>query len=244
MGRKWANIEKKKGAADKLRGQIYTKILFEVTRAVKSGGDDAGTNFLLKIALEKCKKNNVPKDNIDRAIKKGLGGDDDGYADVVYEGYGPGGVAIFVETSTNNTTRTVANVRACFSKAGGSVGTTGSLQFVFTRKAVFEVPKGELDEDEFTLEMIDCGAEEIELEDGFFEVSGPMEVFGAVSKKLEEMGVTPEEANLEQVPTTFKEVTDETYLNIMKLIAKLEADDDVVKVYHNIEFSEHFNDLE
>lgn len=243
MGRKWANIEKKKGAADKLRGQMYTKILFEVTKAVKSGGPEAGANFLLKVALEKCKKNNVPKDNIDRAIKKGMGGDDDGYQDINYEGYGPNGVAIFVEASTNNVTRTIANVRNFFNKNGGTVGTSGSLQFVFTRKAVFEFPQGELDEDEFTLEMIDAGAEDIELEDGYFEVSGPMEVFGTISKKLEELDVSPEEAGLVQVPQTFKEVTDETYLAIMKLVDALESDEDVIKVYHNMEFQEHFNDL-
>lgn len=243
MGRKWANIEKKKGAADKLRGQIYTKILFEVSRAVKSGGDDPGSNFMLRIALDKCKKNNVPRDNIDRAIKRGLGGDTEGYEEVAYEGYGPNGVAIFVETSTNNTTRTVANVRSYFNKVGGSLGTTGSLQFVFNRKAVFEIPQGELDEDEFTLEMIDCGAEDIELTDGYFEVRGPMEAFGTISKKLEDMGVTPEEAGLEQVPLTFKEVNDETYLSVMKLVSLLEEDADVVKVYHNIEFDERFNDL-
>lgn len=243
MGRKWANIVTKKGAADKLRGQIYTKILFEVSRAVKSGGDDPSTNFLLKIALDKCKKNNVPKDNIDRAIKKALGGEDDGYQEVVYEGYGPGGVAVFVETSTNNNTRTVANVRACFNKAGGSLGTSGSLQFIFNRKAVFEVPVAELDEDEFTMEMIDAGAEDIEVEDGFFCINGPMEVFGPISKKLEELGVKPEEATLEQVPTTFKEVDDDTYLANMKLIDALESDDDVIKVYHNIEFDERFASL-
>ncbi|MCO4792402.1 MAG: YebC/PmpR family DNA-binding transcriptional regulator [Bacteriovoracaceae bacterium] len=243
MGRKWANIVKKKGAADKLRGQIYTKILFEVTRAVKSGGDDANTNFLLKIALEKCKKNNVPKDNIDRAIKKGLGTDDDGYQEITYEGYGPNGVAVFVEASTNNVTRTVANVRVCFNKAGGSLGTTGSLQFVFNRKASFEVPVGKLDEDEFTLEMIDAGAEDIEIEDGFFCITGPMEVFGQISKKLEELKINPEEATLEQVPVTFKEVDDETYITIMKMIDALEADEDVIKAYHNIEFNERFNEL-
>lgn len=244
MGRKWANIEKKKGAADKLRGQIYTKILFEVSRAVKSGGDDPGSNFMLRIALDKCKKNNVPRDNIDRAIKRGLGGDTEGYEEVAYEGYAPNGVAIFVETSTNNTTRTVANVRSYFNKVGGSLGTTGSLQFVFNRKAVFEIPQGELDEDDFTLEMIDCGAEDIELTDGYFEVRGAMEAFGTISKKLEDLGVTPEEAGLEQIPLTFKEVNDETYLTAMKLVSLLEEDADVVKVYHNIEFDERFADLE
>lgn len=243
MGRKWANIVKKKGAADKLRGQIYTKTLFEVTKAAKSGGDDPSTNFLLKIALEKCKKNNVPRDNIDRAIKKGLGGESDGYEEINYEGYGPGGVAIFVECSTNNGTRTVSNVRSYFRKTGGTLGVTGSLQFVFNRKAVFEFPVNDLNEDDITLEMIDAGAEDIEIEDGFFSVTGPMEVFGSVSKKLEELGIVPEEASLEQIPTTFKEVDDETYLGNMKLIDMLESDDDVVKVFHNIEFNERFNDL-
>jgi len=243
MGRKWANIVKKKGAADKLRGQIYTKILFEVTRAVKSGGAEASSNFLLKLALDKCKKNNVPKDNIDRAIKKGLGGEDDGYAEVIYEGYGPGGVAVLVESFTNNNTRTVANVRLYFNKVNGSLGTTGSLQFIYDRKASFEVPIEGLEEDEFTLKMIDAGAEDIEVEDGFFCITGPMESFGAISKKLEELGVNPEEAGLEQVPTTFKEVDDENYLANMKLIDFLESDEDVAKVYHNIEFDERFNDL-
>ncbi len=246
MGRKWANIVKKKGAADKLRGQIYTKILFEVTRAVKSGGADASSNFLLKLALDKCKKNNVPKDNIDRAIKKGLGGDDDGYAEIIYEGYGPGGVAVLIEAFTNNPTRTVANIRLYFNKVNGSLGTSGSLQFIFNRKSSFEVPlEGfTLDEDDFTLELIDAGAEEIENEDGYFCITGPMESFGAISKKLEELEVNPEEAALEQVPTTFKEVDDETYLAIMKLVDMAESDEDVVKVYHNIEFNERFNSLE
>lgn len=243
MGRKWANIEKKKGAADKLRGQIYTRILFDVTKAVKNGGDQPTSNFMLKVALDKCRKFNVPKDNIDRAIKKGLGGVDDGYQEINYEGYGPGGVAIFVEASTNNVTRTIGNVRSYFTKCGGTVGTTGSLQFIFTRKAVFELPQGELNEDDFTLEMIDAGAEDIELSDEYFEVSGPMESFGTISKKLEQMNITPEEAGLVQVPTTFKEVSDETYLIIRKLIDLLEGDDDVLKVYHNMEFREEFNNL-
>jgi YebC/PmpR family DNA-binding regulatory protein len=243
MGRKWANIVKKKGEADKLRGQIYTKILHEVTTATKTSGGDPSTNFLLKIALEKCKKNNVPKDNIERAIKKGLGGGDDGYQEITYEGYGPNGVAIFVEASTNNVTRTVANVRVCFNKAGGSLGTTGSLQFVFNRQAVFEVPVKELDEDEFTLEMIDAEAEDIEVEDGYFCIKGPMEAFGVISKKLEEMNIAPAEAGLEQVPTNFKEVDDETYLSITKLVDALEADEDVVRVYHNMEYQERFAEL-
>ncbi|MBD64942.1 MAG: YebC/PmpR family DNA-binding transcriptional regulator [Halobacteriovoraceae bacterium] len=235
MGRKSAKIAAKKGAADKAKSQVYTKALHDVASAVKSGGGDPDTNFLLKIALDRCKKYNVPKDNIDRAIKRGLGGDGEGYEDVTYEGYGPGGVAIFVETSTNNVTRTVANVRNYFTKNGGSLGKDGSLQFIFDRKAVFTVPKAELDEDDFTLEMIDAGAEEIELEDDLFEVTGPMESFGAIQNKLQELGTSPEEAGLQRIPSTFKAVDEQTLEQLEKLIGLFEDDEDVVAVYHNIE---------
>ena len=242
MGRKRANIAMKKGAADKLRSQIYTKTLFEVTRAVKIAGEDPSSNFLLRVALLKCKKNNVPRDNIQRAIKKGLGGDGDGYSDVFYEGYGPGGVAIFVETSTDNGTRTVANVRFAFSKHGGALGTSGSLQFLFDRKAVFEVLQisGELtlDEDEFILDMIDAGAEEIDLEDGVFTITGEMESFGDIQRKLEELGVTPEEASLERIPTSTKAVSGESLEKNLKLIDALNGDEDVISVYHNMELPE------
>lgn len=238
MGRKSAKIANKKGAADKAKSLIYTKALHDVAIAVKSGGGDPETNFLLKIALDRCRKFNVPKDNIDRAIKKGLGGDGQGYEDVTYEGYGPDGVAVFVETSTNNTTRTVANVRSYFNKSGGSLGKDGCLQFIFDRKAVFMVPEGELVEDDFTLEMIDAGAEEIELEDGLYEVIGPMDAFGTIQNKLQELGTTPEEAGLERIPLTHKALSgDDSQKAWDKLINSLEDDDDVVNVYHNLEES-------
>lgn len=235
MGRKSAKIAARKGAQDKLKSQVYTKALFEVTRAVKRGGEDPETNFLLRVALNKCRKNNVPKDNIQRAIKKGLGNEGDNYSDVVYEGYGPGGVAIFVETSTDNVTRTVANMRFYFSRNGGTLGQTGSLQFLFDHKAVFEVPQGELDEDDFMLEMIDAGAEEVEPEGAAFIVTAEKEDFGSIQAKLEEMGITPEEANLERIPNNRKEIDDETFEQVMKLIDVIESDDDVLQVYHNMD---------
>jgi YebC/PmpR family DNA-binding regulatory protein len=240
MGRKWNNIKEKKGDQDKQRSLIYTKSLREVTKAVKQGGNEVESNFMLRIALEKCRKYNVPKDNIDRAIKKGLGNEDEGYEDIAYEGYGPNGVAVFVEASTNNGTRTVANVRNFFNKCGGSLGTTGCLQFVFERKAVFEIAQGKLVEDDFTLEMIDAGAEDVVLEDGFFTVTAPMENFGAIQTKLDELKVTADEAGLERVPLTLKEVDKETFKTVMKLVDLLEGDDDVNKVYHNIQFDEAF----
>ncbi len=240
MGRKWNNIKEKKGDQDKQRSLIYTKSLREVTKAVKNGGSEIESNFLLRIALEKCRKYNVPKDNIDRAIKKGLGNEDEGYEDIAYEGYGPNGVAIFVEASTNNVTRTIANVRNFFNKCGGSIGTTGCLQFVFERKAVFEIAQGKLNEDDFTLELIDAGAEDVILEDGYFTVTAAMESFGSIQNKLDQMKITAEEAGLERVPLTFKEIDKETFKTITKLVDLLESDDDVTKVYHNVQYDDSF----
>ena len=240
MGRKSAKIAARKGAQDKLKSQVYTKALFEVTRAVKRGGEDPDTNFLLRVALNKCRKNNVPKDNIQRAVKKGLGGDGDNFSDVVYEGYGPGGVAVFVETSTDNVTRTVANMRFYFSRNGGTLGQTGSLQFLFDHKSVFEVLQSQLteqglDEDDFMLEMIDAGAEEVEPEDDSLVITGAKEDFGSIQAKLEELSITPEEASLERIPNNRKEIDDDTFEQVMKLIDVIEGDDDVVQVYHNMD---------
>jgi len=235
MGRKSAKIAAKKGATDKAKSRIYSKALHDVAIAIKSGGVDPGSNFLLKIALDRCKKFNVPKDAIERAIKKGSGEGGEGWEEVNYEGYGAGGVAIFAETTTNNTTRTVANVRSYFNKCNGSLGKDGCLQFIFDRKAVFLIPQGDLVEDDFALEMIDVGAEDINLEESVFEVIGPMDAFGEIQKKLQSMDITPDEAGLERIPTSFKSVDEETKAEIEKLTGMLEDDDDVVNVFHNIE---------
>lgn len=238
MGRKSAKIAMKKGAADKARGQVYTRALKDVFKASKGGSADPAANFLLKVAIERAKKMNVPKDNIEKAIKKGQGSDGVGFEDINYEGYGPGGVAVFVEASTDNGTRTVANVRSAFKKCGGQLGNSGSLEFIFNRKAMFLVPGDGIDEDEFTMEMIDVGAEEVELEDNLYEVVGPMEVFGAIQVKLQELSITPDEATLERIPVNYKSVDDETKEQIERLIGMLEEDDDVVAVYHNLEEEE------
>jgi len=235
MGRKSAKIAAKKGASDKAKGQLYTRALKDVFKASKSGGADIETNFLLKIAVERCKKFNVPKDNIDRAIKKGQGSDGIGYEDISYEGYGPNGVAIFVEASTNNVTRTAANVRSYFKKCGGSLGVNGSLEFIFKHEAEFSIPAAGIDEDQFTLEMIDAGAEEVELDEEFYEVKGPKEAFGSIQVKLQEMNITPDEAGLVRTPLVYKEADEETTEQIDKLIGMLEEDDDVVTVYDNME---------
>lgn len=235
MGRKSAKIATKKGAADKARGQLYTRALKDVFKASKGGSNDPSANFLLKVAIEKAKKFNVPKDLIEKAVKKGQGSGGVGYEDISYEGYGPNGVAVFVEASTDNPTRTVANIRVYFKKCNGALGTTGSLEFVFDRKAQFEVIAEGIDEDDFTLQMIDAGVDDVELDEGYFVVTGPKEAFGRIQEKLQEIKVIPEEASLVRIPNSKKEVDAETLEQIEKLIDLLESDDDVVTVYHNLE---------
>jgi YebC/PmpR family DNA-binding regulatory protein len=235
MGRKSAKIALRKGAADKARSQVYAKTLKEVFLASKKGGAGVGTNFLLKVAVERCKKFNVPRDLIDKAIKKGQGTDGVGYEEVSYEGYGPHGVAIFVETSTNNPTRTVANVKSYFNKHDGSVGVTGSLKFLFERKAVFEIPLEGINEEEFTLHMIDAGAEDVQLDEGFYVVTAGMESFGAIQEKLQAISITPEEASLVRIPTTKKKLDEASAGEVYELIDMIEEDDDVITVYHNME---------
>ncbi|MGB0452934.1 MAG: YebC/PmpR family DNA-binding transcriptional regulator [Bacteriovoracaceae bacterium] len=238
MGRKSAKIADRKGAADRAKAQVYTKALHDVYIASKSGSDDVGTNFLLKVAVERCKKFNVPKDNVEKAIKKGQGSDGAGYEDINYEGYGPNGVAVFVEASTNNVTRTVANVRNYFKKCGGSLGVTGSLEFVFSQKSSFKVPAEGIDEDDFTMSMIDAGAEDVISEGEFFKVLGERDSFGTIQEMLQQINVTPEEASLVRIPLNTKSVDDETFEQIEKLIGLLEDDEDVVTVYHNMEDSD------
>ncbi len=236
MGRKSAKIAAKKGATDKARGQLYTRALKDVFKASKSGGPELESNFLLKVAVERCKKFNVPKENIERAIKKGQGPDGEGFEDVTYEGHGPNGVAIFVEASTNNTTRTAGNIRSYFKKCKGALGVNGALDFVFERKAIFTLPCELVeDEDDFTLSMIDVGAEEVEREDDLYEIKAPMEFFGAIQEKLQELNLTPEEAGLVRIPLITKTVDADTLEQIERLIAMLEEDDDVVTVYDNLE---------
>lgn len=235
MGRKSAKIAVKKGAADKARGQLYTKALKDIFKASKSGSGDPATNFLLRVAVERAKKMNVPKDNIEKAIKKGQGSGGAVMEDISYEGYGPAGIAIFVEASTDNPTRTVGNVRSYFRKCEGTLGVSGSLEFLFKTKAVFIVPAEGIDEDEFTLAMIDGGADEVEREEDHYKVTGEMEMFGPIQEKLQSIEVTPDEASVIREPVTEKAVDDEDALEQFdKLVTLLEEDEDVIAVYHNL----------
>lgn len=244
MGRKWNNIKMKKAAQDKQRSQSYTKVLREILMAVKNAGHaEVEANFALKIALQKAREYNVPKDNVDKAIKKGLGQDGAQIEEINYEAYGIDGVAIFIEAATDNPTRTVSNVRSYFNKYGGSLGTQGCLQFVFERKAIFTIKEENLNgmsTDDLMMELIDFNIDDVEVEDGFVTVKGPVEAYGDIYKKLDSLKMKMEDSGLERLPLNTKEVTKESFDKIQKLLDVLEGDDDIQKVYHNLEWNEAF----
>jgi len=233
---KWANIKRRKEAQDSKRGKIFTKLIKEIAVAARVGGADPEANPRLRLAIQNAKGVNMPKENINRAIKKGAGEDGADYSEITYEGYGPNGVAIFVETTTDNVNRTVSNVRSYFTKYGGSLGTNGSLEFIFQRKGVFTFPVPEnFNEDDFTLEVIDAGAEEVEVDEGYVTITTQMEDFGKMQKKLEELEIEAEDAGLKRIPNTLVKVEDDSFAKVMKLIEALEEDDDVQTVYHNLD---------
>jgi YebC/PmpR family DNA-binding regulatory protein len=242
---KWSTIKRKKGANDAKRGKMFTKLIKEITIAVKEGGGgDVESNPRLRLAVQNAKGANMPKDNIERAIKKASGADADSYEEVTYEGYAPHGVAVFVECMTDNLNRTVSSVRAAFNKNGGSLGTNGSLEFIFDRKGIFTfaLPDNK-DEEEMMLEIIDAGAEDVEIEDGYVTVTTEMEDFGNVNKKLDELDIETETAELQRIPKTHVDLADDDFVKVMKFIDLLEDNDDVQKVYHNIEIRESQFDL-
>jgi YebC/PmpR family DNA-binding regulatory protein len=237
---KWSTIKRKKGAVDAKRGKIFTKLIKELTIAVKEGGSaDPEANPRLRLAVQNAKGANMPKDNIERAIKKAAGADADSYEEVTYEGYAQHGVAVFVECMTDNLNRTVAAVRSLFNKYGGSLGTNGSLEFIFDHKGIFtfELPENK-DQDELMLEIIDAGAEDVEIEDGYVTVTTAMEDFGSVNKKIEELEIETETAELQRIPKTTVSLEDDAFTKVMKFIDALEDNDDVQKVYHNIDVKE------
>lgn len=236
---KWSTIKRKKGALDAKRSKIFSKIIKEITVAVKEGGAEPEANPRLRMAISNAKGVSMPKDNIERAINKGKDKDSASFTENTFEGYLPNGIAVFIESTTDNNQRTISNIRAIFSKNGGSLGTNGSLSFMFDRKGVFVVPVGDLDQDEFEMELIDAGAEDIEVEDdGFFHITTSLEDFGAMAKKLEELNVEPESSELQRIPTDTKILETAEALKILKVIDIFEDDDDVQMVFHNMEITD------
>jgi YebC/PmpR family DNA-binding regulatory protein len=217
----------------------FTRLGKEIVMAVKSGGPNPEVNSRLRTAMQNAKAVNMPKDRVEAAIKRASNKDESNYEEIVYEGYAPHGVAILVETATDNTNRTVANVRSYFTKTGGSLGKTGSLDFIFSRKSVFRFEPGELDMEELEFELIDAGLEDLYVEEdaegndvGVIHTS--FEDFGKMQKALEEKGLTVISAKLERVPQSTTAVTEEQAADVFKLLDKMEEDDDVQAVYHNM----------
>lgn len=216
--------------------KIFPKLARSITIAAKEGGTDPDMNAKLRTAIQNAKAQNMPKDNIEAAIKRAEGKDSDDYVEILYEGKGPHGVLVVVECATDNSTRTVANIKSYFNKAGGSLVPTGSLDYMFNRKAVFEfVPPDDFDQEELELELIDAGLEEIEENDDKIYIYGDYTNFGSLSQALEEKGIEVEKATLQRFPTTPVEFTEDQLVDIEKMLDKLEDDDDVQAVYTNIE---------
>lgn len=215
--------------------RTFTKIGKEISISVKASGPDPGSNPRLRVLMQNAKAANMPKENVDRAIKKAVSKDFGDYKDMVYEGYGPFGIAILVETQTDNTTRTVANVRSYLTRHGGSLGTSGSLSFIFDRKSVFKVvPKEGIDVEELELDIIDYGAEELEMDENEIVIYGQPEDFSRIQNYLEENGYEIVSAEFERFPNEVKDVTEEQRVTLDKLIEKLEDDEDVSNVYHTM----------
>jgi len=215
--------------------RTFTKLGKEISICVKASGPDPDSNTRLRVLIQHAKAANMPKDNVDRAIKKAISKDFADYKDMVYEGYGPFGIAILVETQTDNPTRTVANVRSALNRHGGSLGTSGSLSFIFERKSVFKVvPKEDIDIEELELEMIDCGAEEMEMDENEIVIYGQPEDFTRIQNYLEENKFDIISAEFERFPNDTKDLDPEQRASVNKLIEKLEDDEDVSNVYHNM----------
>ncbi|MEX8546502.1 MAG: YebC/PmpR family DNA-binding transcriptional regulator [Mucilaginibacter sp.] len=217
----------------------FTRLGKEIVMAVKAGGGSPDTNSRLRTAMQNAKAVNMPKDRVEAAIKRATSKDEGNYEEIVYEGYAPHGVAVLVETATDNTNRTVANVRSYFTKTNGSLGKTGSLDFIFSRKSVFTFDPKNQDLDEMELELIDAGLEDLftETDEEGNEIAvihAAYEDFGKMQKALEEKGIETKSAKLERIAQSHHEVTEEQVADVMKLIDKLEEDDDVQAVYHNM----------
>ena len=233
---KWHNIQAKKGKADAARGKIFTKLGRELLIAVKEGGPEPAGNSKLKAVIAKCKAANMPNDTINNAIKKASSSNEN-YEEVVYEGYGPNGVAVIVNASTDNRNRTAADVRHVFDKAGGNLGTSGCVSYMFNKKGVIVIERetASIDEEELMMLALDAGAEDFEASEEIYEITTDPSDFSTVREKLEETGLSFLEAEVQMVPTTTVVLDEAGQEKMERLIERLEDLDDVMNVYHNWE---------
>jgi YebC/PmpR family DNA-binding regulatory protein len=239
---KWSTIKRKKGAIDAARGKAFTKIIKEITVAARMGGGDMDSNPRLRLAVDKGKSNNMPADNITRAIKKGTGElEGVSYEDITYEGYGPAGVALIIESLTDNRNRTVADLRHLLSRNGGNLAESGAVSWNFERKGVIVVDKGTFSEDDIMNVILEAGADDLVTEDDFYEVTSSLEAFERVRKALEQSGLAGlkiESASLQYVPKQMTSVDGKDAESVMKLISVIEDNDDVQNVYTNADIDE------
>jgi YebC/PmpR family DNA-binding regulatory protein len=241
---KWSTIKHKKGAADAKRGKIFTRIIKEMTVAARLGGGDVDGNPRLRAAVAEAKASNMPKDNIDRAIKRGSG-ELDGvtYEELTYEGYGPGGVAIMVETMTDNTNRTTPEIRHTFEKYGGNMGTPGSVRFQFERKGYFAVEKSAVSEDKLMEVALEAGADDLQTEEAeVFEIYTSAEAFEQVRLALESAKIPTVEAKIGQIPSTYVKLDEQKSKQMIRLMEMLDDQDDVQNVWTNFDVPEEMMD--
>jgi YebC/PmpR family DNA-binding regulatory protein len=237
---KWANIKNQKGAADAKRGQLFTKLTREIILAVREHGADPNGNSRLRLCIQKARDNNMPMDNIDRAIKKGAGTLDGMTLDeFVLEGYGPGGAALLVDVLSDNRNRTIQEVRSVFTRAGGGLGEVGSVNWQFEQKGIIgiEVTEG-MDVDEVSLMAIDAGAEDVKADKEYIEIYTSLEDMEKIRKTLEENGITVQSAELSKVAKNTIELDESAALSVLKLIDRMESLDDVRSVWSNVEFTD------
>ncbi len=214
--------------------KTFTRIGKDIVMAVKAGGPDPDTNAKLRAVMQNAKAANMPKDNVERAIKKATDKDTSDYKETLFEGYAPHGIAVIIETATDNNNRTVANVRSYFNKCNGNLSTAGSVEFMFDRNCHFKIAKGDHDPEELELEFIDYGAEEVFIDEEDIMIYGPFESFGSIQKKLEEMKIEIITSGFERIPHDTKALSEEEIADVEKLLEKIEDDDDVQNVYHNM----------
>ena len=236
---KWSTIKRKKAVNDARRGKLFTGLIREITVAARAGGGDPNFNPRLRLAIDTARAGNMPADNIERAIKRGTG-ELEGvqYEEIAYEGYGPGGVAIYIETLTDNANRTVAEIRHILSRNGGSLGTSGSVAWQFDRKGQIYVSAARHDEESLLVAALEAGAEDMEQEDDTFVISTDVAAFHAVQDALREHGITPDEAELAMVPNATIEIAGDDAARLLKLLDLLDDADDVQKIYSNADIDE------
>ncbi len=236
----WATIRRKKGAADAKKGQLFTRLAREIVLAARDGGGDPSANTRLQLAIDRARANNMPKENIERAIKRGTGELKEGNAieEIYYEGYAPNGIALIIFAVTDNRNRAVAEIRHILNRYGGSMAEAGSVAWQFTRSAYFSLPRASVDADKVFEIAVDAGANDVNIEDEIIEIIGPVEAFNDISKALKQAGIQPEEAELRMIPNNEVELSPEDTIQALKVIEALEDLDDVQTVYSTLSISD------